>query len=217
MNNEPKNNPSFPLNSDQALDQQTHEKLDQKLDRNLDQKSEQASAQSFKEHPPESNSQDQTNGADHSSKTNEDLKRESGAQRDRLESEESKTSIADAITASLESLGDFFDRIANQHKVKTYTLEQILNRLEPSIDQEMRDISAQKNITPLGGELILTEEGAKSGRFKIDINLYFLDQEDQYVLRNRTISPQLMILTQEAKRDLIKNAPIKYPIEVPDL
>ena len=162
----------------------------------------------------------QEEAIDHPSPKEEDhntkIKNDSQKQQNSKAKKEGR-SITDKISEALETFADVLDQMASRHEIKTFTIEAILERLEPSIDREMKEIATQQDLTPLGGELIFTKEGAVAGRFMIDIKLYFLDQEGNYILRNKIISPQLMVFTKEAKADFMQNAPITYPIEVPEL
>ncbi len=168
---------------------------------------------------------EQTTVADHQSMQPIQRSAKSGNIQDRVqtdhgdkgdEGDKSHLSILDHVAQGLDAFTNMLDQFAKQFEVESFTLEELLQKLEPSIDQDMIKTAQDQNLTALGGELFLMKEDSRMGHFKIDIKLYFIDQQKNYILREKTISPQLLILTKEAREDLIKNSPIKYPITAPN-
>lgn len=126
-----------------------------------------------------------------------------------------RPSLIDQVAQGIDALGNMFEQFAKQFETESLTLDELIQKLSPSVDQDMIKTAKAQNLTALGGELYLIKEDARMGHFKVDIKLYFIDQQKNYILREKTISPQLLVLTKEAKADLLQNAPIKYPIAAP--
>lgn len=126
-----------------------------------------------------------------------------------------RSSLIDQMAQGLDALGNMFEQFARQFETESLTLDELIQKLSPSVDQDMIKTAKAQNLTALGGELYLIKEDARMGHFKVDIKLYFIDQQKNYILREKTISPQLLVLTKEAKADLLQNSPIKYPISAP--
>lgn len=126
-----------------------------------------------------------------------------------------RPSLIDQMAQGLDALGNMFEQFAKQFETESLTLDELIQKLSPSVDQDMIKTAKAQNLTALGGELYLIKEDARMGHFKVDIKLYFIDQQKNYILREKTISPQLLVLTKEAKADLLQNSPIKYPIAAP--
>ena len=126
-----------------------------------------------------------------------------------------RSSLIDQMAQGLDALGNMLEQFAKQFETESLTIDELIQKLGPSVDQDMIKTAKAQNLTALGGELYLIKEDARMGHFKVDIKLYFIDQQKNYILREKTISPQLLVLTKEAKADLLQNSPIKYPISAP--
>ncbi|PVZ86914.1 hypothetical protein C9426_14225 [Serratia sp. S1B] len=119
------------------------------------------------------------------------------------------------LNKTVELVDGVIDEINKNFQHKPISLDDLINRLSNSADEEILLIQYQESLNFIGGELIISEKSSQLGFFSMDLKLYFQNHLDKIILKEKHKELNLFILTNESQQELKQKGIIKYEVNKP--
>ena len=113
----------------------------------------------------------------------------------------------------LNSLKEKVDQVAIQTanlKHDPISLDRLVQGLSNDTDKEILNIIRSENLNFIGGELIVFIQPIKSNIFCLDLKLYFQNNNDEIILKEKHKELDFYILDENSKNELMEKKTIKY-------
>ena len=106
-----------------------------------------------------------------------------------------------------ENLKKYFEKIPDAELVKHCKLE--IYKPQNNIDKK------GENLNFIGGELIVFIQPTKSNIFCLDLKLYFQNNNDEIILKEKHKELDFYILDENSKNELMEKKTITYEVNAP--
>ena len=118
----------------------------------------------------------------------------------------------------LNSLKEKVDQVAIQTanlKHDPISLDRLVQGLSNDTDKEILNIIRSENLNFIGGELIVLIQPTKSNIFCLDLKLYFQNNNDEIILKEKHKELDFYILDENSKNELMEKKTITYEVNAP--
>ena len=118
----------------------------------------------------------------------------------------------------LNSLKEKVDQVAIQTanlKHDPISLDRLVQGLSNDTDKEILNIIRSENLNFIGGELIVFIQPTKSNIFCLDLKLYFQNNNDEIILKEKHKELDFYILDENSKNELMEKKTITYEVNAP--
>ena len=119
----------------------------------------------------------------------------------------------------LNSLKEKVDQVAIQTanlKHDPISLDRLVQGLSNDTDKEILNIIRSENLNFIGGELIVLSQTTKSNIFCLNLKLYFQNNNDEIILKEKNKELDFDILDENSKNELIEKKSITYEVTAPN-
>ena len=121
------------------------------------------------------------------------------------------------LNKTIELLDSTIDEINKKFKHDPISLDELTSRLSDDTDKEILQIQQQENLCFIGGELLVSKTAQLAGCFSLDLKLYFQNQMEKIILKEKHKELQISILNEASQNDLLQQSIIKYEINEPNI
>ena len=119
----------------------------------------------------------------------------------------------------LNSLKEKVDQVAIQTanlKHDPISLDRLVQGLSNDTDKEILNIIRSENLNFIGGELIVLSKTTKINIFCLNLKLYFQNNNDEIILKEKNKELDFDILDENSKNELIEKKSITYEVTAPN-
>lgn len=95
------------------------------------------------------------------------------------------------------------------------SLDDLVSKLSDDTDKEILKIIKHENLNFIGGELIVFIQPTKSNIFCLDLKLYFQNNNDEIILKEKHKELDFYILDENSKNELMEKKTITYEVNAP--
>ena len=92
----------------------------------------------------------------------------------------------------------------------------MVSKLSDDTDKEILKIIKHENLNFIGGELIVLSQTTKSNIFCLNLKLYFQNNNDEIILKEKNKELDFDILDENSKNELIEKKSITYEVTAPN-
>ncbi len=123
-----------------------------------------------------------------------------------------KSETLQTIDNAVEKGNQWLDNVQEQYKREPITLEQYLENISPTIDEQIKNYCQKQPVQSLGGELIFKED--TDDKIHIQCDCYYKNATGKIIKISSEKRLDKAIFTTESLEKILKTSPI-YPIEPP--
>ena len=119
----------------------------------------------------------------------------------------------------LNALKDKVEQIAVQTaslRHEPIGLDDLVSKLSNDTDKEILKIIKHENLNFIGGEVIVLSQTTKSNIFCLNLKLYFQNNNDEIILKEKNKELDFDILDENSKNELIEKKSITYEVTAPN-
>lgn len=95
------------------------------------------------------------------------------------------------------------------------SLDDLVSKLSDDTDKEILKIIKHEKLNFIGGELIVFIQPTKSNIFCLDLKLYFQNNNDEIILKEKHKELDFYILDENSKNELMEKKTITYEVNAP--